>query len=74
LPDLTDRLAGRKVEAILKSDNILVIRCEDGIETHVSWCDKDGAPVNGEPQVSWYGKHVYANTDHIGLFAQAAGG
>ena len=73
LPDLTNRLAERKIEAVLKSDDILVIRCEDGIEVHVSWCDEGGEPVKGEPKVAWFGQHVYVKTAHIGVFGKAAG-
>ena len=73
LPDLTDRLAGKTVEAVLKSDETLVIRCEDGLEVHVNWQDDEGSAVKGEPKVVWSGKHVYADAAHIGMFNGVVG-
>lgn len=73
MPNLTDRLVGRKVEAVLKSDDVLVIRCEDGIEVHVSWCDENENVVKGEPKIVWSGKHVYAKTEWISMFDKAVG-
>ena len=68
------RLAGREIEAIMKNQDTLVIRCTDGIEAHIAWMDTEGNPTQGEPTVTWYGKRVFANTDHIGLAPKVASG
>jgi hypothetical protein len=62
MSDLSMRLAGRQIEAIMKTQNTLVIRCEDGTECHVAWMNEAGDPTEGEPAVVWFGRNVLAKT------------
>lgn len=74
MPELSQRLAGREIELIMKSDHVLVIRCTDGVECHIGWEDESGKQVPGEPKVAWYGKRIFANTDHIGMTPRRVSG
>jgi hypothetical protein len=59
--EITRQLAGRKVRAVGKYNDALVIMCDDGYEVQVAWVDENGKPVKGQPMVMFAGKKVVAN-------------
>jgi hypothetical protein len=58
--DLTQRLRGRQVAAVMTNGNVLAIRCEDGSEILVAWVDENGDPIKGRPVVTGRGLRLRA--------------
>ena len=67
MPDISMRMAGKTIELIMKSNERLLIRCEDGTEMQIAWVDDNGKPVKGHPVIKWFGRHVRAKTAHLGV-------
>ena len=64
-PKITDILHGKTIETVWKCENLLVIRCTDGIEVNVAWVDPNGEPINGEPAVRFAGLRVFAKVGSL---------
>lgn len=47
--DLTQRLAGKRVAAVLSNGHLLQLRTDDGSEITIAWCDDAGRPLKGQP-------------------------
>lgn len=49
--DLTQRLRGHQVAAVMTNGHVLSIRTESGAEINVVWVDDNGEPIKGRPVV-----------------------
>lgn len=49
--DLTQRLRGHQVVAVMTNGHILSIRTESGAEINVAWVDDNGVAIKGRPVV-----------------------
>lgn len=49
MSQLTTRLLGKRVAAVLTNGHILSIRTHDGTELEIAWLDDNGVPVRGRP-------------------------
>ncbi len=47
--DLTRRLRGKTVAAILTNGHVLMIQTTDGAEVHIAWADDNGRALKGQP-------------------------
>ena len=74
MPDISMRLTGKRLESVMKSSERLLIRCEDGTEMQIAWVDDNGKPVKGRPVIKWFGRHVRAQTAHLGVWPQSFNG
>ncbi len=70
MPSMTMRMTGKPIHSIMKSNERLMIRAENGDELHVAWVDENGKPVKGRPIIVWYGRRVLAKTAHLGVHPQ----
>ena len=67
MPDISMRMAGKTIESVMKSNEVLLLRCEDGTEMQIAWLDDNGRPVKGTPKIIWFGRHVRAKTARLGM-------
>lgn len=58
--DITARLRGKKVAAVLTNGHILQIRTEDGAEIDIVWLNDNGEPIKGKPAVRQHGLRLIA--------------
>ena len=58
--DITARLRGKKVAAVLTNGHILQIRTEDGAEIDIVWLNDNGQPIKGKPAVRQHGLRLQA--------------
>jgi len=58
--------AGRTIDSLWKSKNILMIRFTDGDTVEIGWADTNGNPTEGEPVGIRRGRHVFAQTAKMG--------
>jgi hypothetical protein len=49
MSELTQRIAGKRVAAVLTNGHILQLRMHDGSEIDIAWVDGDGRPLRGKP-------------------------
>lgn len=56
--EISDRLSGRQVEYVLRSENVIAIHCSDGFELRIAWVGEDGQPVKGTPRVVFAGRAI----------------
>jgi outer membrane lipoprotein SlyB len=62
--DITTRLRGKTVEAVMTNGHQLLIRTSDGAEITVVWADGEGRPIKGKPVVSQSGCRLIARGLH----------
>ena len=53
--DLTLRLRGKRVAAVMTNGHLLNICTEDGAELTIAWVDDNGVPIKGKPVVAQHG-------------------
>lgn len=58
--DLTKRLRGHEVCAVMTNGHVLSIRLEDGSEVNVAWVDDNGRAIKGRPVVQSRGLRLRA--------------
>lgn len=58
--DITARLRGKTVAAVLTNGHVLQIRTTDGAELCVAWLDDNGTPLKGKPSASQSGVRLLA--------------
>lgn len=58
--DLTRRLRGKTIAAVLTNGHVLQIRTEDGAEINLVWLDDNGVPMMGKPTVAQHGVRLIA--------------
>lgn len=49
MSQLTTRLLGKRVAAVLANGHLLSIRTHDGAEVEIAWLDDNGTPIKGRP-------------------------
>lgn len=55
MSDLTRRLRGKTVAAVLTNGSTLQIRTDDGAEIDIAWVDDNGRPLKGRPVCTNHG-------------------
>ena len=60
--DLHRHIQGKTIGYVAKTDQVLVIHCQDGTEVRVAWVNGNGEPVKGEPAIAFGGLNVLAKT------------
>lgn len=58
--DLTARLRGKRIAAVLTNGHVLQIRTADGAEINIAWLDDNGAPIKGKPAAAQHGVRLIA--------------
>jgi hypothetical protein len=58
--DLTRRLRGKQVAAVMTNGHVLAIRTEEGSEIRVVWVDDNGEVIKGRPLVQGSGLRLRA--------------
>lgn len=49
MSELTLRVAGKRVAAVLTNGHVLQLRMHDGSEIDIAWVDGEGRPLKGKP-------------------------
>lgn len=60
MSDLTRRIAGRRVAAVLTNGHVLQLRMHDGSEIDIAWVDGEGRPIRGKPVMLGTGVRLVA--------------
>jgi hypothetical protein len=47
--DLTNRMRGKQIAAVMTNGRTLLIRLEDGSEIKIAWVNDNGEPLQGRP-------------------------
>lgn len=58
--DLHNRLAGKRIQAVMTNGHVLMLVMEDGAELQVAWLDGDGKPIKGKPAIVKQGLRLVA--------------
>lgn len=58
MSQLTTRLLGKRVAAVLTNGHVLSIRAHDGTELEIVWLDDNGVPVRGKPALHKAGVRI----------------
>lgn len=58
--DITARLRGKTVAAVMTNGHVLQIRTTDGAEISIAWLDGEGRPIKGKPSASSGGVRLLA--------------
>lgn len=58
--DITTRIVGKRVAAVLSNGHVLQIRTACGAELEVAWLDDNGLPVKGRPVLTSSGVRLQA--------------
>lgn len=74
--DITSRIVGKRVAAVLSNGHVLQIRTQCGAELEIAWLDDNGLPVKGRPVIAGSGARLLARgvRDLIHLPGVAAAG
>lgn len=74
--DITARLRGKRIAAVMTNGNTLRITADDGTEIDVVWADDNGRPLKGKPVIVNHGLRLVARglQDLIHLPPQRANG
>ncbi len=59
--DLTRRLRGKTVAAVMTNGHILQLRTSDGAEINICWVDDNGRPIKGQPLCVQHGVRLIAH-------------
>lgn len=60
MSELTQRIAGKQVAAVLTNGHVLQLRMRDGSEVDIAWVDGDGRPLKGKPVLLGSGVRLIA--------------
>jgi hypothetical protein len=60
MSELTQRIAGKQVAAVLTNGHVLQLRMRDGSEVDIAWVDGDGRPLKGKPVLLGSGVRLMA--------------
>lgn len=55
---LSNLLYGKQLAEVLKTDQLLVIKCRNGDEIRVAWVNENGEPVKGRPAIAFFGREI----------------
>jgi len=58
--DITSRIVGKRVAAVLSNGHVLQIRTECGAELSLVWLDDNGVPLKGRPVIAESGVRLQA--------------
>lgn len=59
--DLTERLRGHQVAAVMTNGHVLSIRTESGAEINIAWVDENGVAIKGRPVIQSRGVRLRAD-------------
>lgn len=57
-PVLSHLLHGKELAEVLKTEELLVIKCMNGDEIRIAWVDENGRPVKGKPAIAFFGRDI----------------
>jgi hypothetical protein len=60
--DITARLRGKRVAAVLCNGATLNLRMENGDDICIEWVDDNGVPIKGRPVIRSYGGRLDARS------------
>lgn len=58
--DITTRIVGKRVAAVLSNGHVLQIRTACGAELEIVWLDDNGRPLKGKPVLAASGVRLQA--------------
>lgn len=58
--DITSRIVGKRVAAVLSNGHVLQIRTDCGAELDIVWLDDNGLPLKGKPVLASSGVRLQA--------------
>lgn len=58
--DLTHRLRGHQIAAVMTNGHVLSVRLENGAEVNIAWVDDNGKAIKGRPVVQSRGMRLKA--------------
>jgi len=73
-PVLSQLLAGHVVKEVLKNNEVLIIKVENGDEIRVAWVDENGKPVKGTPAIAFYGRNIVPRVSRATAIVREAHG
>lgn len=60
MSQLTQRLLGKRVAAVLSNGHTLQVRTDCGAEIDIVWVDDNGTPIKGKPVLAGSGVRLQA--------------